>query len=261
MSISAIPQERHEFILRRLDEEGRVFASTLARELGATEDTIRRDLRELAKAGRCQRVYGGALPIIKASPSLRERDGLGQARKAALARAAVKLVQPGDILLIDAGSTNRAIAKALPEGQSLTVITNAPAVANVLLGRNGFDVMVIGGRLDQKTGGTLGARALDELRRLKANLCFPGICAVSIGDGITAFDQEDAFLKEAMIEASDAVAVVTTIEKMQMRAPFNAAPIERVTHLVVEAGVDPAGLDAFSRAGLSIQIAEEAHDG
>ncbi|WP_137155157.1 DeoR/GlpR family DNA-binding transcription regulator [Rhizobium sp. FKL33] len=261
MNMSAIPQERHELILKRLEEDGRVLASTLARELGATEDTIRRDLRELAKAGRCQRVYGGALPIIRASASLQARDGQGQARKAALARAAVKIVQPGDTLLIDAGSTNTAIARALPEGQSLTVITNAPAVANLLLGRNGVDVMVIGGRLDHRTGGTLGARALDELRRLKVTLCFPGICAVSVADGITAFDQEDAFLKEAMMQASAAVVAVTTTDKMETRAPFGAAPIASITHLVVEAGADPAGVEAFAKAGVAIHIAEEARNG
>lgn len=260
MGGTALPLERHNLILRRLAKDGKVLASTLARELGATEDTIRRDLRELANAGRCQRVYGGALPIIERSASLQERAIEGLDRKAALARAAVRIVQPRDILLIDAGSTNTAIARLLPEDQALTVVTNAPGIAQVLMGRAGIDVMLIGGRLDHKTGGTVGARALDDLRRLKATLCFLGICAISVSDGVTAFDQEDAFLKEAMVRASSAVVAVTTLAKMETRAPFVAAQTADISHLVVEAQAKPDYIEAFSKASVTVHVAEEIRD-
>ena len=133
----ALPGERQRLILERLARDGRVVAAALARELGTSEDTIRRDLRELAAAGRCERVYGGALRLSPASGSFAQREATAPARKAALGRRAAALVRPGQILLIHAGTTNVAIAAALPERQGLTVATNAPAVATALLGREG----------------------------------------------------------------------------------------------------------------------------
>jgi DeoR/GlpR family transcriptional regulator of sugar metabolism len=255
-----LPGERRQVILRRLTEDGRVVAAALSRELGATEDTIRRDLRDLASAGQCRRVYGGALPASLASPTLSEREAQAPARKAALARAAAAIVTRGDVVFIDAGSTNLAIARALPDRQALTIVTNAPSIASALAGREGFDVLVIGGRLDHRSGGTIGARAVDETRRIQADLCFVGACAVAATVGVSAFDQEEAILKEAMIQSSAAVAVVATGDKFETRAPFVVAPTSNLTHLVVEAGTDSALLAPFAAAGVAIHVAGEADE-
>jgi DeoR/GlpR family transcriptional regulator of sugar metabolism len=255
LDYSTLRGERRQAILRRLAEDGRVVAVALSREFGTSEDTIRRDLRDLASAGWCTRIYGGALSISPASTTLSEREAQVPAREAALARAAVAIVTHGDIVFIDAGSTNLAIARALPERQSLTIVTNAPSIVAALVGRNGFDVLVIGGRLDHRSGGTIGARAVDEARRIQANLCFVGECSVTAAVGISAFDQEEAILKEAMIQASTAVAVVATGDKFRTRAPFVVAPTSILTHLVVEAGTDVALLGPFAVAGVAVHVA------
>jgi DeoR/GlpR family transcriptional regulator of sugar metabolism len=261
MSYPSLPGERHEIILRRLAEDGRVLASTLSRELGASEDTIRRDLRDLAEAGRCRRVYGGALPISPPSATLREREVQAKARKAALARTAVAIIRPGDVLLIDAGTTNTAIARALPEGPALTVVTNAPSIADALTGRSGIDVVILGGRLDHRSGGTLGARTVDEVRGIRADLCFVGTCAVAADFGMSTFDQEEAALKAAIMQASSAVVAVVTSDKLETRAPFVVAPTSVLSHLVVEADADTALLAPFADAGVAIHVAGEVTDG
>jgi DeoR/GlpR family transcriptional regulator of sugar metabolism len=255
LDYSTLPGERRQAILRRLAEDGRVVAVALSREFGTSEDTIRRDLRDLASAGWCTRIYGGALSISPASTTLSERGAQVPAREAALARAAIAVVTHGDIVFIDAGSTNLAIARALPERQALTIVTNAPSIAAALVGRDGFDVLVIGGRLDHRSGGTIGARAVDEARRIQANLCFVGECTVTAAVGISAFDQEEAVLKEAMIQASTAVAVVATGDKFRTRASFVVAPTSILTHLVVEAGTDAALLAPFAVAGVAVHVA------
>lgn len=261
MDHPTLPGERRQVILQRLAEDGRVVAATLSRELGATEDTIRRDLRDLASLGQCRRVYGGALSASPASTTLNEREAQAPARKAALARAAAAIVTRGDVLFIDAGSTNLAIARALPERQALTIVTNAPLIAASFAGREGFDVLVIGGRLDHHSGGTTGARAVDEVRRIQADLCFVGACAVAAAVGVSAFDQEEAIVKEAMIQASAAVVAVATADKFETRAPFVVAPTSILTHLVVEKGTDPSLLAPFAAAGVAIHVAGEvAHD-
>src|SRR3984957_13735920 len=116
-----LPDERHHFIRKRLSLGERVLAVEMARELGASEDTIRRDLRELASLGICRRVYGGALPVSPASGSLAERQTEFPERKAALAKEAVKLVSPGQFVFLDAGSANLAVARALPQNAGLVV--------------------------------------------------------------------------------------------------------------------------------------------
>jgi DeoR/GlpR family transcriptional regulator of sugar metabolism len=136
--------ERHRVIRERLALDGRVLAADLARELGTSEHTIRRDLRELAALGACRRVYGGALSISPASGTFAERPTQDVDRKAALAREAAKLVTPGQIVFLDAGSTNLAIARTFPNDANMTVVTNAPAIASAVLGRTGFEVILVG---------------------------------------------------------------------------------------------------------------------
>ena len=150
-----LPQERKHEILTRLRTEGRVSAAQLAGMFDISEDSIRRDLRELAARGLCRRVYGGALlPSTPLSP-FRQRQEENAPRKQALAKVAASLVQPNQVLLIDAGSTNNAIAAALPERHGLTVATNAPSIAQQLMAREGFEVMLVGGRIDISAGGSM----------------------------------------------------------------------------------------------------------
>src|SRR6478735_8994127 len=126
-------QERQSAISRKLQTHGRVLAAELAAEFGVSEDTVRRDLREMAAAGLCERVYGGALPVSPAGGSLNRRAGIARDRKLALATAAVSQIATGSMVFFDAGSTNLAIATALPMDLPLTAATNAPAIAAALM--------------------------------------------------------------------------------------------------------------------------------
>jgi DeoR/GlpR family transcriptional regulator of sugar metabolism len=177
------------------------------------------------------------------------------AGRAALARAAAAIVAGGDTVFIDAGSTNLALVKALADRQALTIITNAPSIAALLAGPEGFDVLVIGGRVDHRSGGTIGTRAVDEVRRIQTNLCFVGECAVAAAVGISAFDQEEAILKEAMIQPSTAIAVVAAGDRLETRGSFVVGPTSILIHLVVEAEMDAALLAPFTVAGVAVHVA------
>jgi DeoR/GlpR family transcriptional regulator of sugar metabolism len=161
----ALPRERQQWILERLRSHGRVVSAELAQTFRVSEDAVRRDLRELAAQGLCKRVYGGALPLSAAATPLKQRRHEHAGRKAALARKAVTLVRQDQVLLIDAGSTNAAIAAALPENFGLTVVTNAPDVARVLIDREGFQIVLIGGRIHAGIGGAVGAQAVKDIGR------------------------------------------------------------------------------------------------
>ncbi|HEY0483115.1 MAG TPA: DeoR/GlpR family DNA-binding transcription regulator [Kofleriaceae bacterium] len=250
---ATLPRERQDRILERLRRHGRVIAADLALEFRVSEDSIRRDLRELAARSLCKRVYGGAL-LIRDIPPIAERRREQVERKRALAAVAVSLVGRRQILFIDAGSTNSAIAAALPDGHELTVVTNAPDVALALIGRPGFEVLCIGGRIEPKIGGAVGSMALRQIQGIRADLCFPGVCAADAQTGLWTFDAEEVVLKRAMIEASGETVLVATGEKLITAATHHTAPVESLTHLVVERGTDPAVLDAWRAAGTSVHV-------
>lgn len=256
-----LTEERHRVIRDRLATDGRVLAAGLAVEFGVSEDTVRRDLRDLARAGACRRVYGGALPLAAApdpGPE-RTRAAKGAPEKAALARAATGLVAPGQTILIDAGTTNTAIATALaasvPTGLGLTVGTNSLTVAGALAGREDIRLVVFGGAYDASKGACLGSDTVDAIRRLRADLFFLGPCGIDADLGVTAFDPAEADVKRAMAEASLGLAVAATTDKLATAAPFRVAPPEAITHLVVAGNAPADTLAAFAAHGTTLHRA------
>jgi DeoR/GlpR family transcriptional regulator of sugar metabolism len=252
----SLPDERQQIILDRLARRGRVLAGDLAREFGTSEDTIRRDLREMAAAGRCRRVYGGALPLSPASGPLSARLDEAPERKAALGRAAAALVRSGQVVFFDAGSTNAAIARALPSGLGVVIATNAPDIAADLVGRPGVELIVIGGRVDPRSGAALGARAMRDAREIRVDLAFLGACAVDVRAGVAAFDAEEAEFKRLVAERAKAVAAAVTTDKLGTAAPFVVAPTSQLTYLVVEADAPERVLAPLRRAGVGVLRAE-----
>jgi DeoR/GlpR family transcriptional regulator of sugar metabolism len=253
----ALPHERHTLIIERLHTHGRLIAADFAAELGISEDSIRRDLRELASQGLCKRVYGGALPFMATAP-LKQRQEQNTERKLALARAAASLVREGQVLLIDAGSTNSAIASALPANLGLTVITNAPDIAQRLIGRDGFTIVMVGGRIDTRIGAAVGAQALNELKHLRADVCLPGACAIDAELGLWSVDSEEAQYKRAMIEASGETIVAVTDDKLGAAATHRIVEIAEVHQLVVEASAPKPIVTAFRKHGVSVTYADPA---
>ncbi len=253
-----LPQERQQWILDRLRQSGRVVAVELATEFAVSEDSVRRDLRELAAQGLCKRVYGGALPLSAVVAPLKQRRQEHAGRKLALGRKAATLVRQGQVLLIDAGSTNAAIAAALPRDFGLTVVTNAPDIAQILLEREGFEILLIGGRIDVRIGAAVGAQAVQEMQRVRADICFPGACAVDAIGGLWGFDSEEVLLKRAMVEASGETVVVATSDKLGTVATHRVAGINEVQHLVVEHDAGRALRAAFAAHGVSVHRADAA---
>ena len=139
-----LKDERQQNILETLRKNGRVLAGELSQRFNVSEDTIRRDLRELADAGQLQRVHGGGLPQSPAATSYRERLGQASEAKKAIALAAVRLVQNGQVILLDGGTTTLSVAQQFPPGLRATVVTNSPLIAAELAEHDGVEVVVIG---------------------------------------------------------------------------------------------------------------------
>jgi DeoR/GlpR family transcriptional regulator of sugar metabolism len=242
--------ERRQEILTRLQRDGKVVASQLVVELGVSEDTVRRDLRELAAGGLIQRVHGGALPPPPSAISFAQRLEVSPEAKAHLAEAALPLLEGANVVLLDGGTTALELARRLPPDRDCTVITNAPPVAAALAAHPRAEVVLIGGRLLKESQTTIGAEALDALRHVRADACVLGICSLHPELGVMATDHDEAHVKRAMVEVSGEVIALATADKLQTASPWVVAPVSAVTHLVTDAG--PELTDPFARAGVSV---------
>jgi DeoR/GlpR family transcriptional regulator of sugar metabolism len=242
--------ERRQAILTRLEQDGKVVASQLVVELGVSEDTVRRDLRELAAGGHVQRVHGGALPPASNAGSFAQRLHVGAEAKAHLAEAALPLLEGANVLLLDGGTTALELARRLPAERACTVLTNSPPVAEALAAHPRVDIVLIGGRLLKDSQVTVGAAAVDALRQVRADACVLGICSLHPELGVTVTDHDEAHVKRAMVDAAAEVIALATADKLRTASPWVVAPLTDVTHLVTDAGPDLT--DAYAAAGVSV---------
>jgi DeoR/GlpR family transcriptional regulator of sugar metabolism len=247
-------QERQARILQFLKRDGRVVAAQLAAEFSVSEDTIRRDLREMASAGLCERVYGGALPAGRSVSGLAERIGIAPDRKQALARSVVELIPRKAVVFFDAGSTNLAVAEALPDNYPLTVLTNAPTIAVALHDRVDIETILIGGRIDRIAGGAVGAKAIEALSTIHPDICLIGTCGVGAKGELSAFGFEDAAFKSYALSRSRHVIVAATAEKFSVVAPYSVAAVEQYHCLVAERDADAERLQIIRESGCNVVV-------
>ena len=228
--MSILAAERQQQILDRLGRDGRVLAAALADVFSTSEDTIRRDLRDLAGRGLCRRVYGGALPVSPASSAAHVRAGEAIDRKAALGQALAALVAQNSLIFVDSGSTNLAAARAFPDDLRFTAATHDPAIAAAVSLKPKITLWLIGGRVDPRVGAALGGRTLADIEALRPELALLGICALDSVRGIAAFDPEDAEIKRALLRNSGRVAAGVLNEKLETRAPIRHRRRRRPRH-------------------------------
>ncbi|ABC21980.1 DeoR/GlpR family DNA-binding transcription regulator [Rhodospirillum rubrum] len=244
--------ERRAAVLERLRAEGRVGVADLAQVFSTSEDSIRRDLRDMAAAGLLRRVHGGAIPVSPAQGDFGERARRDGPAKDALGRAAAALIGGGQTVLIDGGTTLLAVARAIPGGLGVTIITSAPAIGLELVDRPGLEVIVLGGRLDRATRTVSGAAVVEAVGRINADLCLLGICGLEAGAGVSASDYEEAQVKRAMVAASRQVVAVTTADKLGTAAPHWVCPAGRLDKIVMDGVGDEAAIEALALQGVDM---------
>lgn len=244
--------ERKNEILARLDRDGRVVVAELVVGLRVSEDTIRRDLQELAGSGLLQRVHGGALAPAEALPFERRLE-VAREEKVALADAAVPLVEWARTLIVDGGTTALEVARRLPSGWDGTVVTNAPPVAATLAAHPRAEVVVVGGRLLKGEPVAVGAAAVDAFRAIRADACVLGICAFHPEIGVTTTYEQEAHVKRAMIDCSGQVVALATHDKLHTSSPWVVASLDEIDYLVTDGGEDLTS--SFAEAGVSVVAA------
>ncbi len=247
-----LKEEREQYILATLKKEGKVVATDLSRLLDVSEDTIRRDLRRMAGAGLLQRVHGGALPASPAVAAFTVRQQQSLPAKSAIAAAAVGLIQQGQVIIMDGGTTMVQAAHRLPVDLQATIITNSPAVAVALADYAHIEVVLIGGCLLKESLVTVGAATVEALSQIRADLCLLGVCSLHPDVGLSVPHLEEGHVKRAMIASAAEVAALATADKLGTATTYTVGPLSELTHLVTEAEISADTLAPYRKMGLSI---------
>lgn len=243
---------RKNLILERLQRDGRVIAKDVAAELGISEDSIRRDLRELDDAGLAVRVYGGALPASPAVVHYAARATVAPDSKRRVAAAAVALIEPGATVILDGGTTARALVDALPRALPCTVVTHSPTIAAALL-EHAADVFLIGGRLFKHSAVACGAAAVEAAGLISADLFFLGVTGVHPEAGLTTGDPEEAAMKRALAARAADTYVLASSEKIGAASRYQVLPLASVTGILTDVGRGDDMMRELARAGAPLR--------
>jgi DeoR/GlpR family transcriptional regulator of sugar metabolism len=243
--------QRKDLLLERLRVEGRLVAKDLAAELDTSEDTIRRDLRELAVAGLCRRVYGGAIPIPLAAASYRHRQDIATTSKHKVATACLGLIQPGSTLILDGGTTALEVARLLPRDLGVTVITHSPTIA-VALVDHPAEVFMLGGRLFKHSVVASGAAAAEAAGQISADLFLMGVTGVRPDTGLTTGDVDEAAMKRALSRRAAQTWVMASEEKIGAASPFTVLGLDEVSGIVSDADPHNTVLAELERGGVDV---------
>ncbi|HEY2732505.1 MAG TPA: DeoR/GlpR family DNA-binding transcription regulator [Polyangiales bacterium] len=249
---SMLTQRRQRLILDRLRQDGQIIAATLSVELGLSEDTVRRDLRALAAQGLLQRVHGGALPASAAVADFAARSGVEPDAKQAIARAAARMIKPGQVVFIDGGTTCQQLAQQFAPELKATVVTHSPTIAQTLVEHPRIEVVLIGGRLFKHSVVAVGAAAIEAIQRIHADAYFMGVTGVHASLGLSTGDLEEAHVKAALIAHAAETWVLASHEKLNAASAYVIAPCRAATGLIVERSASKKLTRPFEKLGLSV---------
>jgi DeoR/GlpR family transcriptional regulator of sugar metabolism len=242
---------RKDLLLTRLRTDGRIVAKEIAAELGLSEDSIRRDLRELDAQGLAVRVYGGALPASPAAAGYAARSTVAPESKRRVAAAAVALIEPGATVILDGGTTTLAMVDALPKSFRGTVITHSPTIAAALLDHE-VDVFLIGGQIFKHSAVACGAAAVEAADRISADLFFLGVTGIHPAAGLTTGDAEEAAMKRALAARAAETYALGSDEKIGTASRHTVMAIDQVAGVITDRPKNDPTSRELTKAGIHL---------
>jgi len=244
--------QRKQQILAILKREGQVVAKDVAEAMEVSEDTIRRDLRELAQEGLLQRVHGGALPTSPAMADFAGRETLTAQGKVAIGQAAAGMVRAGQVVILDGGTTARQVARHIPLELKATVVSHSPTIALELVNHTEIEVILIGGRMFKHSVVAVGAAAIEVIAGIHADLFFMGVTGVHAKTGLTTGDFEEAAVKRALCRAAAETFVLASSEKLGAASPFAVVGLDEVSGIITERSADKVLTKPFEKRGITL---------
>jgi DeoR/GlpR family transcriptional regulator of sugar metabolism len=247
-----IKEKRFAYILECLKDSQEVGFTQLSNELGVSEDTIRRDIDALSNSGLLLKIRGGAIPRSHNPLSFKERIGYLKDDKEVIALKAQSLVKNGQTVFLDGGTSVYTLVSLLPADIKLTVITNNTAIIPALSAYTGVKLIILGGNYLKESETIVGLQAVKMIENFQADLYIMGICALDTGKGVTANFQEEAELKQVMLEHSATSVALSAFEKLGTFESFRVCPIEGLDYIVTEVDAADKKFEGFKKLGVKI---------
>ncbi|MBN7121375.1 DeoR family transcriptional regulator [Erwinia billingiae] len=250
-----LTSQRKQRILEQLLKEGQVLSKDLSVRFEVSEDTVRRDLRELAAEGRLQRVHGGALPSSSATATFSERKSLKTDAKRKVAQKGAELISSGQVVIIDGGTTTSELIACLPDDLRITVVTHSPSIALGLIEHPSIEVILIGGRLFKHSVVTVGAATIEGIGKIQADIFFMGVTGIHAEAGLTTGDYEEACIKRAFSGRAAETVVLVSPEKINAASPFVIGDIRLIDTIVVDSAADENWVRSIEEKGVTVMKA------
>jgi DeoR/GlpR family transcriptional regulator of sugar metabolism len=247
-----LTSQRKSLLLDMLRREGQVIAKRAAEEFSLSEDTIRRDLREMAAEGLLRRVHGGAMPITPDLPDFSARQTISSDVKRRLGTAAARLVKPGQMIFLDGGTSTAEIARALPRDFTFTVATHSPTIAAELERHPTAEVILIGGRLYKHSMVAVGAAAMSQISLIRPDIFFLGVTAIHPSQGLSTGDMEEAAIKRHIASRAAETFVLVTEEKLDASSPCTIMPVSGLAGMIVQGGIGEERLAPYRALGVNV---------
>jgi len=249
-------EERRQHILSLVQSQGRVLVTELSRTLEISQITIRKDLDHLQSRGLLQRSHGGALRIQSGAlfdPSLQEKQKQHSQEKHRIAEAAARMVQEGQCVMLDSGTTTSAVAHALKRFSQLTLITNAVNIAAELTSTQ-FEVILIGGTLRKNSFSLVGPLAEDVLDEMHADILFLGVDGFDVETGITTPNFLESRVNRAMVKAARRVVVVCDSTKFNRRSLSRIVPTSAIHTVITDRNIPREAEDALRSQNVELVL-------
>lgn len=246
-----LKEERLDYILRKLNADKKVLQTELSTDLQVSEDTVRRDLESLAQNGLLIKVRGGAIPHSPNPYSFKERSLLHTDDKMLMAEKALSMLHNGQTVILDGGTSTLSLVKIFPPELDITVITNSVPIAQLLIEHPKTEVIFTGGRVNKDSQTAGGQDTIRMLRRVRADLCFMGVCSLHPILGVTGMDMEESEVKTTMVESANRIATLATGDKMGTAEPFKVCDITDLDTIITD-NPDLAFLEAYRELGIRV---------
>lgn len=227
-------KDRMEYIADSLRRNRRIHITSICTEIGVSDDTLRRDLAEMESQGLLTRVHGGAVQRSDTSVQILERYDTERHAKTRMAEKFVALLRDGDTLLIDGGTSNLEVAKALPREMELTVFTNSFPIADELFSHIRHRCIFLGGEVDSEGQVTLGISTYRELQAIRTDWTIIGVSDLHPTEGAFCIKREEALIKSAILECGRKRVVMASSKKLDRARTFKIASLADITHIVTD---------------------------
>ncbi len=249
--------QRRTLILEKLEEEGQIYVNDLSKQFGVSEVTIRNDMLRLEKKHMLIRARGGAIKAnrVGIDYELSKKHKLNLEQKQRIGKRAATLIEEGDTIIIDSGTTTLEMTKNISRGSHITVITNALNIANQLVHSQNKQVIIPGGFLRKESLSMVGTPAEKSLKNYLCDKLFLGVDGLDIEYGLMTPNIEEAHLNQTMIKISQQLIVLADSSKFYRRSLAVICPISKINILVTDDGI-PANYKAnMEKLGVDVIIA------